>query len=98
MLFNRMGRMSFRRVRKVGALFGGLAIISAAITGALLAAAPASAAPTTVVSLTFDNASETQMTAAADLKAVNLPGTFYVPSAWIGLPGFFSMADLNTLK
>jgi ricin-type beta-trefoil lectin protein/polysaccharide deacetylase len=62
------------------------------------AATPAAAAKSpTVVSFTFDNQWESQMIAAADLKAAGMAGTFYTISGWIGLTGFLSMADLQTL-
>jgi hypothetical protein len=75
----------------------GLAVITAGITSALLIAAPATAAATTVVSLTFDNGWENQMTAAADMAAAGLHGTFYVPSGYIGQAGYMSLGDLQTL-
>jgi len=58
---------------------------------------PVAAKSPTVVSFTFDNQWESQMTAAASLKAHGMTGTFYTISSWIGLPGFLSMSDLNTL-
>src|ERR1039458_3918272 len=67
------------------------------------AARPAAAPPAavtaapTVVSFTFDNQWESQMIAAADLKAAGMAGTFYTISGWIGLSGFQSMSDLQTL-
>jgi hypothetical protein len=73
---------------------------AAALPAALLAglSTPASAATTaTVVSITFDNQWENQMTAAADLQAHGMAGTFYIISGWIGLSGFMSMSDLQTL-
>jgi peptidoglycan/xylan/chitin deacetylase (PgdA/CDA1 family) len=70
---------------------------TAAVTSAL-AVVPASAATSpVVVSFTFDNNWESQMTAAADLQAAGMAGTFYVISGWIGLPGFMSMSDVSTL-
>ncbi len=76
-----------------------LLVLSGAVMSGLLLGAPAVAAATpTVVSLTFDNAWENQMTAASDMQASGLTGTFYVPTGFIGLPGYMSMADLNTLK
>jgi hypothetical protein len=77
------------------------AVAAIAVTATVaigLAAAPARAATSpVVVSLTFDNDWETQMTAAADMHAAGLPGTFYIISGWVGLPGFMSLSDLNTL-
>jgi hypothetical protein len=50
----------------------------------------------TVVSFTFDNQWASQMTAVTDLKAHGMAGTFYTISGWIGLPGFLTMANLQT--
>jgi Polysaccharide deacetylase len=99
MSFERIGRTFLRCVRSLGAVIAALAVIAAAITGALLAAAPATAAtPTTVVSLTFDNGWENQMTAATDLQASGLHGTFYIPSGFVGLAGYMSWDDVATLN
>ena len=79
--------------RAIAALFAATAMV-----GGVMLASPASAAPAaTVVSFTFDNQWETQMTAAADLHSHGMAGTFYIISGWIGSSGFMSMADLNTL-
>ena len=85
----------------------GVAKLDAALAAALAAAAarvalPAAALPAaktapTVVSFTFDNQWATQMTAATDLKAHGMAGTFYTISGWIGLPGFLTLANLQTL-
>jgi hypothetical protein len=88
-------RIRFSRVAYIAAAISATAIIASG-----LSAAPASAAvvpPPTVVSFTFDNQWASQMTAAAALKAHGMAGTFYIISGWIGLPGFMSMSDLNTL-
>jgi hypothetical protein len=74
------------------------AAAAAAMFASPLLAAPASAAGPTVVSITFDNNWASQMTAAADLKSHGMAGTFYIISGWLGLPGFMSLADVNTLK
>jgi peptidoglycan/xylan/chitin deacetylase (PgdA/CDA1 family) len=83
-----------------------VAKLDAALAAALAAAAaraalpkpvvPAKTAPT-VVSFTFDNQWATQMTAATALKAHGMAGTFYTISGWIGLPGFLTLANLQTL-
>jgi Polysaccharide deacetylase len=74
------------------------AISASAMVTAGLTAMPASAATSpTVVSLTFDNQWESQMTAAATMHAAGMAGTFYIISGWIGQSGFLSMSDLNTL-
>lgn len=54
----------------------------------------ASAAPATVVTLTFDDGWADQMTAVSTLKTFGLNGTFYVNSGTIGAPGFLTRADL----
>jgi hypothetical protein len=58
---------------------------------------PVAAKSPTVVSFTFDNQWASQMTAATDLRAHGMAGTFYTISGWIGLPGFLTLANLNTL-
>ena len=83
-----------------------IAKLDAALTAALAAAAarvalpkpvvPAKTAPT-VVSFTFDNQWASQMTAATALKAHGMAGTFYTIAGWIGLPGFLTLANLQTL-
>jgi Polysaccharide deacetylase len=73
-------------------------LLAVAFVASGLGAAPARAATSpTVVSLTFDNQWADQMTAAQDMHAAGMAGTFYVISGWIGLSGFMSMSDLNTL-
>jgi peptidoglycan/xylan/chitin deacetylase (PgdA/CDA1 family) len=51
----------------------------------------------TVVSITFDNNWKSQMTAAADLKAHGMAGTFYIISGWVGGSSFMSLPDLRAL-
>jgi peptidoglycan/xylan/chitin deacetylase (PgdA/CDA1 family) len=53
--------------------------------------------PTTVVSLTFDDANADQLTAAAALQNSGLHGTFYAISGSIGAPNYLTVADLQTL-
>jgi len=75
----------------------GLAVLVTAVVG--LPAAPASAATApTVVTITFDNQWADQMVAAQSLHSHGMPGTFYIISGWIGLPGFLSLADLHTIS
>ena len=71
-------------------------IVIVAVLNVVQAASSSAAAPT-VVSITFDNGWSTQMTAAADLQAHGMAGTFYVISGWLGLSGFLSLSDLQTL-
>jgi Polysaccharide deacetylase len=99
-MINNQGRFLLFRRRPIHLLWAAaLVSVFALITGGLQAATiPAQAATSpTVVSLTFDNEWADQMTAASDMQAAGMPGTFYVISGWIGLSGFMSMSNLNTL-
>ncbi len=80
--------------RRIAALVGFLLILSG--FGAL---APAAAVtpPQTVVSLTFDDGNADQMTAAQIMGSAGLAGTFYIPSGWVGAPGYLTRAQLGTL-
>ena len=63
-----------------------------------LSAVPAEAATSpVVVSLTFDNGWADQMTAAQDMHAAGMAGTFYVISGWIGTTNFLSLSQLQTM-
>jgi peptidoglycan/xylan/chitin deacetylase (PgdA/CDA1 family) len=98
-MLRHIGKATSDWLEKAGLLAACIAVTAAMITGFALAAVPATAATApTVVSLTFDNGWENQMTAAADMQAAGLAGTFYVPSGWIGLANEVSMSDLQTLK
>ncbi|MGV8895550.1 MAG: cell wall-binding repeat-containing protein [Rhodoglobus sp.] len=82
---------------------------SAAVTGLVLAfasstvaqAAPMAPAvlvgPETVVSLSFDDGNANQTVAASILDASGLKGTFYVPTGWVGQPGYLSRANLTDM-
>lgn len=85
--FKRIGRSCAVAVAAVGALtIGGLQAV------------PAEAATSpTVVSLTFDNEWANQMTAAQDLHAAGMAGTWYVISGWIGTNNFLSLSQLQTM-
>ncbi|GAB4080168.1 polysaccharide deacetylase family protein [Modestobacter muralis] len=61
-----------------------------------LPSAQAAASPT-VVTLTFDDGDADQLAAAQTLRDNGLAGTFYVPSGWIGAPGYLSRADLGSI-
>lgn len=84
---------------------GALARRTAALTGFLLilsglsAVTPAAAAPTpqTVVSLTFDDGNADQMTAAQIMSSAGLAGTFFIPSSWVGAPGYLTRTQLGLL-
>lgn len=72
-------------------ILGAIALAAAGLVGV---AAPANAAGTTVVSLTFDDGNADQLTAAGILNSNGLDGTFYVPSGFVNNPGYMSVADL----
>jgi hypothetical protein len=69
----------------------------AASSASAARSAPLPAKTPTVVTFTFDNQWASQMTAATALRAHGMAGTFYTISGWIGLPGFLTLANLNTL-
>jgi peptidoglycan/xylan/chitin deacetylase (PgdA/CDA1 family) len=51
-----------------------------------------------VVSLTFDDGYADQLVGAQELLRHKLPGTFYVPSGWVGLPGYLSLAQVREMR
>lgn len=66
---------------------------------AAVASAPAArAAGTAVVSLTFDDGTADQKTAASLLSARGQVGTFYVNSGTIGHAGYLTQSDLQALQ
>ncbi|WP_127794152.1 cell wall-binding repeat-containing protein [Agromyces sp. LHK192] len=79
--------------------------VAAIVLGAALAVSAVAAAPPaqalegapTVVSITFDDSNENQMTAASILEASGLHATFYTLSGFIGQPGHQSLAQLQQL-
>ncbi|MET0929661.1 MAG: polysaccharide deacetylase family protein [Aeromicrobium sp.] len=76
-----------------------VALVAAVVTAVLpTTTATAATGPRTVVSLTFDDANANQRTGAAILDRHGLDGTFYVPSGYIGAPGYLTLADLQALK
>lgn len=80
-----------------------VAFAVAVLAAAALAAIPTESAqagilPKTVVSLTFDDANANQKAAVAILDKYKVDGTFYVPSGYVGQPGYLTLADLNTMK
>lgn len=85
------------------ALVAGAAAVAAAlalVAPTALEGEPASAATRTqtVVSLTFDDANANQAAAASLLTDHHMDGTFYVPSGYVGLPGYFTVAELLALQ
>lgn len=90
-----------RRMLRTLAIITGVSI---ALTGtmSLITATEASAAtiligPRTVVSLTFDDADADQQTAATTMNQLGLHGTFYIPTGWVGMPGYLTLAQLHGL-
>lgn len=73
------------------------ALVTVAVLNVATATPSFAATSPTTVSITFDNQWATQLTAAADLQAHGMAGTFYVISGWLGLPGFMSLADVQSL-
>lgn len=61
-------------------------------------AARASTRPATVVSLTFDDANADQLQAVQLLDSLGMNGTFFVPSGYVGAPGYLSVADLQQMQ
>lgn len=87
-----------RRPRPVIVLASVLMLIAAG-TLALVQPTPANAAalPRTTVSLTFDDGLADQAAAVSSLQKYGMAGTFYINSANIGTPGFFTRSDLDTM-
>lgn len=78
--------------------WGALAVILFLPAASVVAAeAPARAAGTTVVSLTFDDGNDNQLAAAQVLKAHGLVGTFFITTEWIGTPTYLTQADLHAI-
>jgi peptidoglycan/xylan/chitin deacetylase (PgdA/CDA1 family) len=84
-----------------GSFLGCIGLVVFIVIGSgLILSTPASASATRplTVSLTFDDGLADQMTAQQLLKKHGMVGTFYVNSSFIGLPGYLTRADLETLK
>jgi peptidoglycan/xylan/chitin deacetylase (PgdA/CDA1 family) len=71
-------------------------VASAGIADGIMAA-PAQAAGSAVITLTFDDANADQLTAASIMKSNGLHGTFYTPSGYVNQPGYLSVANLQSL-
>jgi peptidoglycan/xylan/chitin deacetylase (PgdA/CDA1 family) len=61
-------------------------------------AGSAQAAPSTTVSLTFDDGRPSQLAAAQELANRGMKGTFFIISAEVGRPGVMTVNDLNALE
>ena len=62
-----------------------------------VAAAAAVAGPQTVVSLTFDDGDANQVAAAEKLNTLNLDGTFYIISGYVGAQDYMTRAQVDAL-
>jgi peptidoglycan/xylan/chitin deacetylase (PgdA/CDA1 family) len=85
-----------RRWRRAGGASAALALLAALLVGS--PAAPASAAPATVVSLTFDDGNADQMTAVPILQQYAMHGTFYIITGSVGAPNYVTPANLATIN
>ncbi|WP_308199791.1 polysaccharide deacetylase family protein [Herbiconiux aconitum] len=88
----------FATLLAVSALVVAVAVPTAAAAAQAPAAAPAAAKPQTVISLTFDDGNANQQAAATAMNALKMKGTFYITSGFVGGAGYFSRAQLDTLK
>ena len=77
-------------------------LVVVGLTAAAVAVVPptvaAAAVSPTVVTLTFDDSVDDQMTALTSLQASGLHGTFYAISGSIGSPGYLTVANLQTIQ
>ncbi len=80
---------------------GAAALAAAALAGAVVAigaaGTPVPAAPSIVVSLTFDDGLASQYAAAGQLASRGMAGTFYVNSAFLGGNGDMSRGQVQSL-
>jgi hypothetical protein len=60
--------------------------------------APAVAAASTIVSLTFDDANADQVAAASTMNSKGLLGTFFTPSGYMNAPGYMTTAQVQALQ
>ena len=76
-------------------------IVGAALAAVALILAPvgAQASPTNplIVTFTFDDGAADQLTGQQLLEEHGMTGTFYINSGFIGLPGYMTRSDLDTL-
>ncbi|MHC6222046.1 polysaccharide deacetylase family protein [Arthrobacter sp. MMS24-S77] len=85
------------RSRQRWTAFGSTAMVIAGLLAAVAFAAPAHAAPNTVVSLTFDDGNADQLTAESTMKSLGLNGTFFITTGWIDQPTYLTTANLHQL-
>ncbi|CNE90557.1 putative xylanase/chitin deacetylase [Mycobacterium tuberculosis] len=74
-------------------------LVTALVTAFVLVPAPARAAASTVVSLTFDDGAQDQYdNARPALASHGMQGTFFINSARIGTPGYMTRAQVESLE
>ena len=79
-------------------VFGGLFLACVVLALSWLVLAPAAqAAPSTVVSLTFDDSNADQMQALPIMQQYGVNGTFYTISGVVGAPNYLTLANLQTI-
>jgi peptidoglycan/xylan/chitin deacetylase (PgdA/CDA1 family) len=83
-----------RRIRLALAMIGAL---TASLSSWALSPAPAAAAPSTVVTIGFDDGTGDQLGALPILQAHGMTATFFVNTASIGDPEHLSWANLHSL-
>jgi peptidoglycan/xylan/chitin deacetylase (PgdA/CDA1 family) len=83
-----------RRIRLALAMIGAL---TASLSSWALSPAPAAAAPSTVVTIGFDDGTGDQLAALPILQAHGMTATFFVNTASIGDPEHLSWANLHSL-
>lgn len=89
-----------QRSRRIRTRIAWCTALAVAVLPQVFVMPPAQAAaddPPTVVSLTFDDASASQLTAAALMKDRSMAGTFYVNSGTVGRTGYVTRAQLEQL-
>ncbi|MCI0141081.1 polysaccharide deacetylase family protein [Arthrobacter bambusae] len=91
------GLRNDRHFGKRWTAFGSTALVVAGLLAAVGFAAPAHAAPNTVVSLTFDDGNADQLTAEATMKSLGLVGTFFITTGWIDQPTYLTTANLHQI-
>ncbi|WP_166874844.1 polysaccharide deacetylase family protein [Salinibacterium sp. ZJ450] len=83
-------------LRRAVAILGGFLLAVSAVQ----AAAPANAAitdPQTIVSLTFDDSTAGQASAADILSARDMDATFFTVSGYVGAPGYLTRTQLTAM-
>jgi peptidoglycan/xylan/chitin deacetylase (PgdA/CDA1 family) len=98
-----MGRAAQPRAQRVGRgsrirlALTAIGTLTVFLSSWAVSAAPAAAAPSTVVTIGFDDGTADQLGALPILQAHGMAATFFVNSGSIGDPEHLSWADLHTL-